>query len=410
MTAPVLAPAGPAHRFEPRIAERGRRLAFIDNLRWTMIVLVISMHAADTYSPLGSWYYVERPRLGAPTLLAFAAWQLYLQSFFMGLLFFVAGVFAPASLDRKGTGRFIRDRAFRLGLPVLFYMFVLGPVTEYFFAHSWNSTEPTSFANEWIKHIRNGQFMQENGPLWFCLALLVFSVAYAGLRAWRGPARGPARAPTRDGDRLRDSAPPTTLALIGFAVAIAAGRFVLHLVLPPGTSVLNMHLGDFSQYVFLFVAGIAAARRGWLPRLSHAAGLRWLRIVLPLGFVAWLAIVASGVQPDGSVHLQLDGWHWQSAAMSLWESLTCVALSLGLLVVFRERFNSQGRLARFLSDNAFSVYVFHPPIVIAGARLLHEVALAPFAKFVVLTIISTIVTFSLSALVFRRIPILRAIL
>jgi DNA-binding beta-propeller fold protein YncE len=46
---------------------------FIDNLRSTMIILVISMHAADTYSPLGNWYYVDRPDLELPSLLTFAA-------------------------------------------------------------------------------------------------------------------------------------------------------------------------------------------------------------------------------------------------------------------------------------------------------------------------------------------------
>lgn len=125
---------------------RSSRLLFIDNLRWSMIILVISMHAADTYSPLGNWYFTDRTPLSRLELVAFAAWQMYLQSFFMGLLFFVAGFFAPASLDRKGSRQFIRDRAFRLGLPVLFYMFVLGPITEYFIAHSWTSTRPTSFA------------------------------------------------------------------------------------------------------------------------------------------------------------------------------------------------------------------------------------------------------------------------
>ena len=34
---------------------RSLRLPFIDNLRWTMIILVVSMHAAVTYSHLGSW-------------------------------------------------------------------------------------------------------------------------------------------------------------------------------------------------------------------------------------------------------------------------------------------------------------------------------------------------------------------
>ncbi len=157
------------------------RMYFIDNLRWSMMILVVSMHAADTYSPLGNWYYTDRTPLSTDSLIAFAAWQMYLQSFFMGLLFFIAGYFAPASLDRKGARQFTIDRAFRLGLPVLFYMFVLGPIVEYFLAHSWTSTRPTSFLNEWIKHIRNGEFLQENGPLWFCLALLIFSIVYAGI-------------------------------------------------------------------------------------------------------------------------------------------------------------------------------------------------------------------------------------
>ena len=155
------------------------RLAYIDNLRWSMILLVLSMHSADVYSPLGNWYFVDRRALAWAELLTFAAWQMYLQCFFMGLLFFTAGYFVPGSFDRKGLGRFMRDRFVRLGLPTLLYMFLIGPVTEYYFAHSWNSTEPTSFANEWLKHIRNGQFLQENGPLWFCLALLIFSVVYA---------------------------------------------------------------------------------------------------------------------------------------------------------------------------------------------------------------------------------------
>jgi glucans biosynthesis protein C len=147
------------------------RLLFIDNLRWSIIILVLSMHAADTCSPIGSWYFVDRKPLSTGTLLFFAAWQTYLQAFFMGLLFFIAGFFVPSALDRKGLGKFVSDRAFRLGLPVLFYLFILGPITEYYVAQSWTSNKSTSFANEWIKHIWNGQFLQKmghSGSAWPC--------------------------------------------------------------------------------------------------------------------------------------------------------------------------------------------------------------------------------------------------
>src|SRR5258708_24678399 len=136
------------------------RLLFIDNVRWTMIILVNSIHAADTYSPFGNWYFTDRSALSIPSLLAFGFWQTLLQSFFMGLLFFIAGYFVPESFDRKGPARFLRDRAFRLGLLVLFFMLVLGPLTDYYVSHSW--TSPHSLAHEWWAHIGVGCGKQRN--------------------------------------------------------------------------------------------------------------------------------------------------------------------------------------------------------------------------------------------------------
>jgi glucan biosynthesis protein C len=376
------------------------RLSYIDNLRWTAILLVLSMHAADTYSPLGNWYYVDRRPMSLASLIFFAAWQMYLQSFFMGLLFFLAGFFVPASLGRKGPAEFLRDRAFRLGLPVLFYMFMLGPITEYFCAHSWTSTEPTSFANEWIKHIRNGEFLQENGPLWFCLALLIFSTCYVSLFPLF----------SRSNTNVEDRRPPDTLKLIGFAIAMALFTFVVRLVLPSGVSFLNMHLGDFPQYILLFSGGILAARKHWLPTLSFSSGIRWLTIVLPLGFAAWLMILWKGGVLSGNGQAFSGGWHWQAASINLWESFTCVAICYGLLVIYARKFNSHGPLAKFLSDNAFSVYVFHPPILVLAARALHPLAWPAISKFILLTTIAAVVSFVFSAAVFRHIPLLRDIL
>ena len=387
-------PARPQTTATPATAPA--RLLFIDNLRWTMMILVVSMHAADTYSPLGNWYYTDRGQLSTASVLTFAAWQMYLQSFFMGLLFFIAGYFVPRSLQRKGAARFLRERGFRLGLPVLFYMFILGPVIEYFLAHSWTSTERTCFPIEWIKHIRNGQFLQENGPLWFCLALLIFSAAYTIFN--RSPAA----------ERLEP--PPSTPALACFAFAMAGCAFLFRALLPPGYTLLNMHLGDFAQYILLFAAGVVAARGRWLFKLSFRNGLRWLMIVLPLGFIAWLSILLAGGAAHGNSRAFSSGWHWQSAAMSAWESFTCVAICFGLLVVFREKLNSQGRAAKFLSENAFSVYMFHPVFVIAAARLMQGFEWNPFGKFAILTVAGVSLSFAASAAVFRRIPLLREIL
>jgi glucan biosynthesis protein C len=106
-----------------RGGSRAPRLLFIDNIRWSMIVLVLSMHAADTYSPFGNWYYVDRQPTGLGTKIFFGVYQSFLQAFFMALLFFVAGYFSAAAYDRKGFMRadvalHVRDRAADAVFPV----------------------------------------------------------------------------------------------------------------------------------------------------------------------------------------------------------------------------------------------------------------------------------------------------
>lgn len=43
------------------------------------------------------------------------------------LLFLVAGLLPPPSLERKGTGRFVRDRWQRLGVPFAVFALLLWP-------------------------------------------------------------------------------------------------------------------------------------------------------------------------------------------------------------------------------------------------------------------------------------------
>src|ERR1700759_4664849 len=165
-------------------ATRPARLAFIDTIRWSMIVLVLSMHAVDTYSPFGNWYYVDRQEARLGTKLFFGVYQSFLQAFFMALLFFVAGYFSAAAFDRKGFAPFVGDRFLRLGLPTLLYMFVIGPLTQYFLSWTWGSG---GFAHQWWVHLKDGEWLSETGPMWFCAALLVFSLGYglARLTGWK---------------------------------------------------------------------------------------------------------------------------------------------------------------------------------------------------------------------------------
>ena len=96
--------------------------------------------------------------------------------------------------------------------------------------------------------------------------------------------------------------------------------------------------------------------------------------------------------------------------MCLLESLAGTGISLGLLGLFRARFNRQGRWAKFMSDNAFAVYVFHTPILIAITLGMTGLHWLPLGKFVLATALCIAASFALCAVVFRRIPGLKKIL
>ena len=149
------------------------RLEFVDNLRWVMIVLVVSMHAAVTYSHVGSWYFMEDPKPGIAMTALFATYQTFLQAFFMGLLFLIAGYFVPPAFDRKNFLRFLRDRTVRLGIPSLLYMLVIHPVTLYWLMRQFAEPSWPSLHRAYWPYLRTRRFLSGSGPMWFAVALLI---------------------------------------------------------------------------------------------------------------------------------------------------------------------------------------------------------------------------------------------
>jgi len=70
------------------------RFAYIDNLRLLMIVFVVMLHLAVTYSGFGSWYYKEGVSLNLFSTIVFGYLMSFTQGYFMGFLFLISG-FTP---------------------------------------------------------------------------------------------------------------------------------------------------------------------------------------------------------------------------------------------------------------------------------------------------------------------------
>ena len=148
-----------------------QRLFYIDNLRIFLIALVVLHHLSITYGAPGGWYYNES-QAGMPAIIPLSMFVASNQSFFMGMFFFISAFFIVPSVQRKGTGVFLKDRLIRLGIPTLIFYFILSPFTVYL-RLKFIDAEQHSF----IHVLKNGWGMGF-GPMWFVEALLIFTLLY----------------------------------------------------------------------------------------------------------------------------------------------------------------------------------------------------------------------------------------
>ena len=378
--------------------QQAGRLAYIDNLRWMMIVLVVGMHAACTYSQIGSWYFRSEITPDPVSRLVFICFQASLQAFFMGFMFFLAGYFVPAAYDRKGFARFIGERIVRLGAPTLLYVFVIH-IGIGLFLLDWYGKSGLSPVAAYGYYLTHGKWLSGTGPLWFAVALLFFSLIYGLIRLVLPRLPASPVAPT----------PPRFAAIIAIGLAMGAVTFLVRQVAPVGASWYNMQFCFFPQYTILFVLGILARRRGWIETLPA----RWGKPVLltaaigaPLSLIVLVVLISAS---HSDITTTSGGMHWQAAFYAFWEQIFCVLFCTGLLIVFRDAFNIRSRLIGFLSDNGFAVYVIHAPVLIAITLLMRPLSWPPLALFAFAWACAVIASFILGALL-RQVPGMKRIL
>ena len=361
------------------------RAYFLDRIRVVLTILVIAHHSAITYGASGSWFIKLAPEDG-PSALALTLFVAVNQAFFMGFFFLISGYLTPSSYDRKGWAAYMRDRLLRLGLPVLFFGFVIGPLTVAIAdARSWD------FASRWL--VLMGQLRFVIGPMWFAYALLIFTLGYV---LWRRlvPVKPGPRQPIPD---------HLTWILSAFGVGLAA--LVIRQFVPVGQEVLNLQLGYFASYVFLFVVGCVAERYGWLENVKRRHAMPWLialAVAIPLLPVALIAGEKLGQTNFAT------GFSFPAIFYAFWEPVIAWGVISGALWYFQLKWGERDRRWGFLSRQSYGAFIVHPPVIVSVALLMEALPLPAIVKFLVLVAAGTVISFAL-AWAMRKLPLVRSV-
>jgi peptidoglycan/LPS O-acetylase OafA/YrhL len=149
------------------------RIAPLDRARTFIILLVLLHHSVINYT-----YFGQGDRM---RWLGFDLVVLFNDNFFMAFMFFVSGLFVRDSLARKGAAIFLRDRAWRLGVPYLVSVVVLMPVAYYptFLRYHLPGTTDFNFLHFWWHTLTIGPW--PSGPAWFLWVLLALDAMAAAV-------------------------------------------------------------------------------------------------------------------------------------------------------------------------------------------------------------------------------------
>lgn len=377
--------------FDPRSvalsqASATKRIPAFDYLRAFVIFLVALHHAVMAYctgghaAHGGDYTKATAPVVDSAQWDGFNLMVMGNDSFFMPLMFLLAGLFVRPSLARKGLRCYLADRALRLGVPLLVGIVTVVPLSYY--ASYLQSGGTGSFTAFWTRMVTVGPW--PSGPLWFVGALLVFDAATALILS-----REPVRLSVR---RLLAALDCRPVAL--WFVAFLAGAALVFL---PALAILGPSLwltaGPFGiqasrigLYGFFFVAGVIVGAN----RLAILFEDRWRR---------WLLLAALATTLFFALHRAALPAVVDGTAMLLF----CVTMAVGLLALAIHVGRRRSVVGDSLGANAYGIYLLHYPIVLWIQYELLSVPLGPVAKGL-LVLASGFAASWLAASLLRRVP------
>jgi len=372
------------------------RLYYLDNLKVFLIILVIIHHVGQAYGSTGGAWFYSYPGDRVKSLGLFFRFN---SSFFMGLFFFIAGYFFPASFDRHGARTFITDKLIRFGLPLLFALFFMIPLMEY--AKYLHYTGSISVQDFYIRHWFAGSRNMSSpegfyfAHLWFVEHLLVYAILYAVIRkVLQEYAPSLSHTACRDVRIYIILVYIVVLGVVTYLMRTAWGFPVNHWITILGF--IQLEPAHIFQYLSLFVLGIFAYRYSLLDYIAIPRNILW--------FVPGLGIYVISI-----VQIYVSG---SSTAFFMWEyreALLCVGVCVGLLALFRTYFNRTVPIMQFLADNTYGAYIIHVPVIVVIQYTFDPVQSGAFTLFVIVSILSIPGSFFVSFLI-RLIPGMKRVL
>ena len=370
-----------------------RRQISLDNLKILLIAGIIAGHGLASYAALELWSYADVREVTLSPVSEGVLFSLLapFALFMIPLLFLVAGLLTPASVERKGPGRYARERLMRLGVPFVLFVGLIWPVLLYALYRPLGKVS----GSYWAEFVGTVDESLDTGYFWFVGNLLIFSLAYAGwVRLRRGSPRGPSSGEVRIGH----------LPVLAAVVAIAT--FLVRLSFPVASErYVDLNLYEWPASIALFGFGVVASQSGWLTAIPARLQAQ-SRTVSLMTIAAFGVFIAAGFISDGvGEETWAGGWHWHALTFAALESTLAVFGPVWMLGVAQRRLNRAFWWASpGIGRSAYGAFMLQGLVLIGLAVALRPLPLPGEAKALIVATGGVTGSFALASLLIRRVP------
>jgi peptidoglycan/LPS O-acetylase OafA/YrhL len=368
--------------------KRATRLYYLDWLRVVAILMVFVYHTSRLFN-------MEDWNVKNPTWYPWVeVWNGFAMTWLLPLLFVISGASLFFAVGKgeggiKGAGKFIKDKALRLLVPVVVcdlthasLQVYLRRLTHGEFSGSYFQYLPQYFAKD---------FVWGGMHLWYLWLLFLFSVLLYPLMRWlRGRGQG---ALSRLGDLL---------ALPGAIYALALPAILLAVLLNYENTPRDAGWNYF-VYLWLTLAGCLVVSDDRLQ--ASIQRLRW--ISLPAGlllaglFLALLQIlvVGRGMVPAYGTWLYALGWGLR--ALAAW------CLVLGILGLGRKHLDFSTPFLTYANEAVLPFYILHQTVILAVGYFVVQWAIPDLLKWLIVLLVSFLLIMLLYEFLVRRYNVMR---
>lgn len=360
------------------------------DLDWIRVLAVIALllfHTGMLFVAEWDWHIKN-----LQTSQLFTEWMYFMSGWRMSLLFLVSGAGTFYALGFRSNRRYIRERATRLVIPLLFGMLIVVP-PQIYFERLFNQQIEPGYLDFWLNMFGSGLYPQGDiswHHLWFIVYLFLYSIIALPLFVWL----------RRDGNPLLKHVAGWSPLMLMLAFGLPYAIVYAVLTIPfPGPQNIVSDWGRFFGYLMLFVYGfmwVADNRLGQRLYECRKLALKW-------GFVTLIVLNAmrwNRWEPDWQLSLQ-------AVAFMTLRGLSGFCWALALMGYARQWLRSGGPALRYANEAVYPFYILHQTVLLVIGYYVVQVNESIVLKFAFTAVVTFFVSMGIYEVMIRPYPVMR---